>query len=61
MARACVASVNSVLDCGGGGFALQSKDNFLYSIAIANSTMDSSTKMMENGVVDSPLIAMLNF
>jgi hypothetical protein len=27
---------------------------FLFSTAIANSTMDYSTKMIENGVVDSP-------
>ena len=54
MAKACVASVDSVLNCKSRGFALQSKGNFLYSPAIVNSTMDSSTKMMEDGVVDSP-------
>ena len=27
---------------------------FLFSTTIANSTMDYSTKMIENGVVDSP-------
>ena len=53
MARACVASVDSVLNCR-GDFSLQSKGNFLYSAAIANSTMDSPAKMMEDGVVDSP-------
>jgi hypothetical protein len=33
---------------------LQSKGNFLYSTATTNSTMDSSTKTMNDGVVDSP-------
>jgi hypothetical protein len=51
---ACVASVDSVLDCGGGGCTLQSTGNFLYSAATANSTIDSSGKMIEDGVVDSP-------
>jgi hypothetical protein len=46
--------VDSVVDCGGWDYSLQSKGNFLYSVAIANSTMDSSTKMIEDGVVDSP-------
>ena len=54
MAGACVAYVDSVLDCRGGAYALQSKDNFLYFVATANSTMDNSTKTMEDGVVDSP-------
>jgi hypothetical protein len=42
---------------GGGGRwdgSIQSKGNFLYSVATTNSTKDSSTKMMEDGVVDSP-------
>jgi hypothetical protein len=52
--RACVASVDSVFDCGGGDYSLQSKGNILYSAATANSTMDSSTKIMEDGIVDSP-------
>jgi hypothetical protein len=54
VARAYVASVDLVLDCGGGGLSLQSKGNFLYYAATANSTMDSSAKTMEDGVVDSP-------
>ena len=54
MVGTCVASVDSVLDCGGGGYTLQSKGNFLYSAATANSTMASSAKTMEDGVVDSP-------
>ena len=54
MARACIASVDSVLDCGGGGYALESKGNFFYSTATTNSTMDNSTKTLEDGVVDSP-------
>jgi hypothetical protein len=44
------------MDCGGWDCSLQSKGNFLYSTAIANSTMDSSTKMIEDGIVDSPPI-----
>ena len=50
----CVASVDSVLDCGGGGCTFQNTGNFLYSAAIVNSTIDSSEKPMEDGVVDSP-------
>jgi hypothetical protein len=38
----------------GWGLSLQNKGNFLYSAATTNSTMDSSTKTMEDGVVDSP-------
>jgi hypothetical protein len=52
--RTCVASVDSVVDCGRWDCSLQSKGNFLYSAATANSTMDSSTKMIEDGVVDNP-------
>ena len=58
--RACVAFMDLVLNCGGEGFVLQNKGNFLYFVAIENSTMDSSMKTMEDGVVDRPLIAMLN-
>jgi hypothetical protein len=36
-------------------FSQRSKGNFLYSTALANSTMDYSTKVIEDGVVDSPL------
>ena len=54
MAGACVASVDLVLDCGGGGCVLQSKGSFFSSIATANSTMDNSTKTIEDGVVDAP-------
>jgi hypothetical protein len=39
---------------GGWDSSIQSKGNFLYSAATTNSTMDCSTKMMEDGVVDSP-------
>ena len=53
MAKTCVVSVDSILDWGGGGCTLQSKGNFFYSTTIANSTMDSSVKTMEDGVVDS--------
>ena len=41
------------MDCGGWDYLLQSKGNILYFVAIANSTMDSSTKMIEDVVVDS--------
>jgi hypothetical protein len=51
---ACVASVDSVLNEGGLDFSQQSKENFLYSAAPANSTMDYSTKVMEDSVIDSP-------
>ena len=54
MAGACVASLDSVLNCVDGGCGQQSKGNFLYSATTANSTMDNSAKMMEDGVVDSP-------
>jgi hypothetical protein len=54
VARACVASVDSVLDCKGWGLSFQSKGNFLYSATTTNSTMDNSAKTMEDGVVDSP-------
>ena len=54
MGGACVASVDSVLGCGGGGCTLQSTGNFLYSTATVNSTIDSSGKMIEDGVVDGP-------
>ena len=53
MAGACVVSMDLVLDYEGGGCALQSKGDFLYSAAIANSTMENSAKTMEDGVVDS--------
>ena len=53
VARACIASVDVVLDCEMGGFSLQNKGNFFYFVAIANSIMDNSTKTMEDGVVDS--------
>ena len=46
--------MDSILDCGRGGFLLQSKGNFLYFAAIANSTMDNFAKTIEDGVVDSP-------
>jgi hypothetical protein len=50
----CVASVDSIVDCKGWDGSIQSKGNFFYSAATTNSTMDCSTKMMEDGVVDSP-------
>ena len=53
VAGACVASVDLVPDCGGGVFTIQSKGNFLYSAATANSTIDSSKKTIEDGIVDS--------
>jgi hypothetical protein len=52
--RTCMASVDSVVNCDGWNCSLQSKGNFFNSVTIANSTMDSSTKTMDDGVVDSP-------
>ncbi len=42
------------MDLGGCSFSLRSKGNFLYSAATAHSTMDYSTKGIEDDVVDSP-------
>jgi hypothetical protein len=42
------------MDLGRYNYLLQSKENFLYSVATENSTMDKLTTMIENGVVDSP-------
>jgi hypothetical protein len=42
------------VDCKGWSCSLQNKGNFFYSAAIANLTIDNLTKMMEDGVVDSP-------
>ena len=53
MPRTCIPSMDSVVDCRRWNCSLQSEGNFLYFVAIANLTMDSSTKMMEDGVVDS--------
>jgi hypothetical protein len=41
------------MDLGGYDYLLQSKGNFLYFAAIENFTMGKSTKMIEDGVVDS--------
>ena len=51
---ACVASMDSILNEGGLDFSQQSKENFLYSAALANSTIYYSTKVMEDSLVDSP-------
>ena len=48
----CAASVDSILDYG--QFLILSTGNFLCSAAMANSTMDFSTKPIDNSVVDSP-------
>lgn len=48
----CVASDDSFLEYGQN--AILSTGNFLCSATIANSTMDFSTKPVEDGVVDSP-------
>ena len=45
-------SDNSIMDYG--QFLISSKGNFLYSRAFAHSTMDFSTKPIEDGVVNSP-------
>jgi hypothetical protein len=42
------------MDLGGYDYLLQSKGNFLYFAAIENFAMDNSTRMIEDGVVDSP-------
>ena len=49
-----MASVDSVVDCGGWNYLLQSKGNFFYFAATANSTMDNSTTTKDDGVVNSP-------
>jgi hypothetical protein len=49
-----VASMDSVMDIGGFDYSIQSKGNLLYSVATENSAMDDSTKMIEEGIVDSP-------
>ena len=48
----CAASVDSILDYG--QFLILSTGNFLCSAATANSTMDFSTKPIDDSVVDSP-------
>jgi hypothetical protein len=48
----CVPGFSSRL--GGLDFSQPSKGNYLFSAATANSTMDYSTKVIEDGVVDSP-------
>jgi hypothetical protein len=47
---ACVAS----LDLGRWEFSTQNKGYILHSAATANSAMDYLTKLIEDGVVDSP-------
>ena len=49
----CATSTDSILDYG--QFLILSTGNFLYSAASANSTMDFSTKPIDDSVVDSPL------
>jgi hypothetical protein len=46
--------MDSILDQGGLVHSQRSKGNFLFSAATANSTMDYSAKVIEDGVVDSP-------
>ena len=48
----CAASADSILDYG--QFLILSTGNFLCSAATANSTMDFSTKPIDDSVVDSP-------
>lgn len=50
----CTASVDSVLGHGNRAMSVQSKGNFLYSAATAQSTMDYSSSKIEEGVVESP-------
>ena len=49
------ASVDSVLEIGAYAFWQHREGNFLYSAAIAQSTMDYSLKAIKDGVVNSPL------
>ena len=49
----CAASADSILDYG--QFLILSTGNFLCSAATANSTMDFSTKPIDDSIVDSPL------
>ena len=49
----CAASADSILDYG--QFLILSTENFLCLVATANSTMDFSTKPIDDNVVDSPL------
>ena len=48
----CVASADSILDYG--KFLVLSTGNFLCSATTADSTMDFSTKPIDDSVVDSP-------
>ena len=50
----CTASVDSITDIGAYAFSQHSKGNLLYSAPIAQSTMDYSSKAVDDGVVDSP-------
>ena len=50
----CTASVDSVMEIGASAFPQHSKGNLLYSAATTQSTMDYSSKVVEDGVVDSP-------
>jgi hypothetical protein len=42
------------MDLGGWDCSVHSKGNFLYFAATTNLIMDNSTKMIEDGIVDSP-------
>jgi hypothetical protein len=46
--------MDSILDQGGLVHSQRSKGNFLFFVVTANSTMDYSAKVIEDGVVDSP-------
>jgi hypothetical protein len=46
--------MDSILDQEGLDFSQPSEENFLFPIATANSMMDYSTKVIEDGIVDSP-------
>ena len=50
----CTASVDLAMEIEASAFSQHSKGNLLYSAATAQSTMDYSSKVAEDGVVDSP-------
>ena len=51
----CTASVDSVMEIGTYALSEHDKRHLLYSVAIAQSTMDYSRKAVEDDIVDSPL------
>ena len=50
----CTTSVDSVMDIRAYAISQHSKGNLLYSAPTAQSTMDYSSKAVDDGIVDSP-------